>query len=65
MKAAKENIVRFDVELSPEQSQRLNELCKMSHRSRKNFAEAVMMAVLNSKDTTINLNHLGIINQNT
>lgn len=54
-------IVRFDVELDDKEMHRLEEVCKKCHRTRKNFSEALIMIVLQSEGTTIDLTKLGVI----
>lgn len=61
MKSENENIVRFDMELTPEESKRLNEICLYTHRSRKNFSEALMKIVLRAKSDQINIAQLGFV----
>lgn len=50
--------IRFDLELSPEQFAKLDELCKECHRTRKNFSETLILLAISGQ---IDLTRLGII----
>ena len=60
MKTATE-IIRFDVELEPAEMEKLNELCKQSYRTRKNFAESLILLILRTEGTIIDLTKLGVV----
>lgn len=52
--------VRFDLELSPDQFAKLEELCTECHRTRKNFSETlVLLAIYGQLDLT----RLGVIDK--
>lgn len=46
-------VLRFDVELDQEHWDKFDKILESCHRSRKNFAEALIMLVAKSENNTI------------